>query len=211
MGEGVAAGAVQPRVAGILLAAGAGRRMGQPKALVPDADGTPWLLRTLHALHRGGLADLLVVLGASATDALALLQTAEVAVDAVTATDWADGMGASLRCGLRALTGRPGERLPDAALVMLVDLPDVGPQVVARVLAAAHMAVAEGTPAQQLLLRARYAGRPGHPVVLGRAHWPGTVASAAGDRGARHYLAAHDVVDVECADLATGRDVDTTG
>lgn len=198
-------------MAGILLAAGAGRRMGEPKALVRDEQGVPWLVRTVRTLQAGGLSDLTVVLGASATEARALLEDVEVPVDALIASDWADGMRASLRRGLRGLTERPGKGAPDAALVMLVDLPDVGPEVVSRVLAAARAAVAGGGAPEQLLLRARYAGRPGHPVVLGRAHWPGVLASATGDRGARDYLAAHQVADVDCGDLAGGRDVDHRG
>lgn len=194
-------------MAGLLLAAGAGRRMGRPKALVRDEHGTAWLRRTVGTLQAGGLSDLTVVLGASASDALAVL--ADVPVDVVTATDWAEGMGSSLRCGLGALTDRPGEQSPDAALVMLVDLPDVGPAVVARVLAAARSAVAGGTAPEQLLLRARYAGRPGHPVVLGRAHWSGIATTARGDVGARHYLAEHDTRGVDCGDLGSGGDVDT--
>ncbi|HET8599697.1 MAG TPA: nucleotidyltransferase family protein [Segeticoccus sp.] len=194
-----------PRVAGILLAAGAGRRMGEPKALVRDDHGTPWLLRTLRALHDGGVPDVTVVLGAAVAEARQLLAAAEVQARSVTATDWSEGMGASLRRGLQALDGQADT---DAALVMLVDLPDVGPDVVARVLAAAEQAVAEGAPARQLLLRARYAGRPGHPVLLGRAHWAGVAALAQGDRGARAYLTAHAAADIECGDLATGRDVD---
>ena len=59
------------------------------------------------------------------------------------------------------------------------------------------------------LARAAYQGVPGHPVVIGRDHWRGVLDVAAGDRGARDYLAAHDHALVECGDLATGRDVDT--
>ncbi len=181
-------------VQGLLLAAGEGRRMGLPKALVRDDDGTSWLRRSLAALRDGGCADVTVVLGAGAAEARVLLD-ADVTV--VVAGDWAEGMGASLRAGLNAL--------PDAAaaLVVLVDLPDVGPDVVRRVLAAAT--------GPQVLARAAYAGEPGHPVLLGRDHWAEIAATATGDRGARDYLAAHDVTLVECGDLATGADRDTPG
>jgi CTP:molybdopterin cytidylyltransferase MocA len=64
-------------------------------------------------------------------------------------------------------------------------------------------------PTPTTLRRAAFAGRPGHPVVLGRDHWAGVLAETDGDRGARGYLAAHDVVLVECGDLASGVDVDT--
>jgi CTP:molybdopterin cytidylyltransferase MocA len=173
-------------VRGLLLAAGAGRRYGGPKALV---DG--WLQHALDALADGGCADLAVVLGAE-SDRVRPLVPPEVAV--VVADGWAEGMGASLRAGLSHLTGG------DAVVVHLVDLPDVGAEVVSRGLAAADGASA--------LARATYDGTPGHPVLLGREHWPGVIASAAGDQGARAYLAIHDVMLVECGDLATGRDVD---
>ena len=89
----------------------------------------------------------------------------------------------------------------DSVLVSLVDLPDVDAAVVSRVL--------DAVPGRRGdLARAAYEGVPGHPVLLGRDHWAGVVASATGDRGARDYLAAHDVVLVECGDLATGADVD---
>ena len=113
------------------------------------------------------------------------------------AEDWAEGMGASLRAGLTALGDRSRG---DAALVLLVDLPDVGADVVARLVAAV-----DGPGA---LARAAYGGEPGHPVVLGRDHWAGVVATATGDRGARDYLRSHPPALVECGDLATGADVD---
>jgi nicotine blue oxidoreductase len=103
-------------------------------------------------------------------------------------------MGASLRAGLAAL--EEGE----AALVHLVDLPDVTAAVVGRLLVAPVGAAT--------LRRAAYAGVPGHPVLLGRDHWAGVAATAVGDRGARDYLRTHRPELVECGDLATGADVD---
>jgi molybdenum cofactor cytidylyltransferase/nicotine blue oxidoreductase len=181
---------------GLLLAAGAGTRMGGPKALVHDERGS-WLVRGVRTLRAGGCDRVTVVLGASAADAAALLDGEDVSV--VVAGDWAAGMSASLRAGVAAVAG-PADPEPTAVVVTLVDLPDVGPDVVARVLAGA---VDAGT-----LRRASYDGRPGHPVLLGRDHWPGVAAAATGDRGARDYLATHDVTLVECGDLAGGRDVD---
>lgn len=173
---------------GLLLAAGAGRRMGTPKALVDD-----WLVRSVTALHDGGCAPVTVVLGAAVDKARARLAGLDVHV--VEATDWAEGMGASLRAGLASLPEG------DAALVTLVDLPDVGADVVRRLLAAA--------PGPGTLRRATYDGVPGHPVVLGHDHWAGAAGSATGDRGARAYLSQRQVELVECGDLATGHDVDS--
>jgi CTP:molybdopterin cytidylyltransferase MocA len=186
-------------VDGLLLAAGAGTRMGRPKALVEGDDGTPWLHAALLRLQEGGCRRVTVVLGASAEEAAPLLATAPVThqdLHVVVAADWAEGMGASLRRGLAALDPHA-----DAALVTLVDLPDVTAEVVRRVVAAAT--------GPDVLARATYAGNPGHPVLIGRDHWDAVRETATGDKGARDYVAAHDVVAVECGDLASGQDVDT--
>ena len=179
-------------VVGLLLAAGSGERFGGPKALARDDDGTSWLLRSVQALRP--CAEIVVVVGAEAAQVAALLP---MSVPRIRADDWAEGMGASLRAGLAAL--EPTSH--DSALVSLVDLPDVDAAVVARLVAAT-----EG-PAD--LARAAYDGVPGHPVLLGRDHWPDVIDTATGDRGARDYLATHDVALVECGDLATGVDVDS--
>jgi CTP:molybdopterin cytidylyltransferase MocA len=53
-----------------------------------------------------------------------------------------------------------------------------------------------------------YDGVRGHPVLLGREHWAGVAASATGDEGARRYLSAHDVLEVDCTGLADPTDLD---
>lgn len=174
---------------GLLLAAGAGRRMGRPKALVDT-----WLVDAVTALRDGGCESVVVVLGASAEEAGALLLGYDVGV--VVAEHWAEGMGASLRSGLAGLDASWA-----AALVTLVDLPDVGADVVRRML--------DRPVGSETLARAAYDGTPGHPVLLGRAHWAGVIESATGDRGARTYLGQREVELVECGDLASGRDVDS--
>lgn len=187
---------------GVLLAGGAGRRMGTPKALLRDHDGTPFLARAIGILLEGGCDSVVVVTGAAADRAGALLDetgwTLDPAVRVVVAADWDQGMGASLRAGLEAAA----DEETVCALVSLVDLPDVGAAVVNRLL----RTVGSGSTA---LGRASYDGVAGHPVMIGRDHWAGVVASALGDKGARDYLKAHEHVLVECGDLATGRDTDT--
>jgi len=177
-------------VDGLLLAAGAGSRMGTPKALVPG-----WLAGSVRALADGGCTQVTVVLGAGAEEALPLLEG--TGATAVVAADWADGMSASLRAGLVAAEGTDS----DAAVITLVDTPDVGADVVRRLL--------DPLPGPGTLRRATYDGRVGHPVVIGRDHWAAITGSATGDTGARSYLAEHAAQLVECGDLATGRDVDT--
>jgi CTP:molybdopterin cytidylyltransferase MocA len=181
--------------AGLLLAGGAGRRMGRPKALV-ELHGEPLVRRALRVLAGGGCEPLLVVVGAATADVRAVLPPG---VPSVEAADWAEGMGASLRAGLAALALL--DPVPDAALVHLVDLPGVTSDAVARL--AAH-------PAPDALRRASYGGRAAHPVLIGRSHWTGVLAAATGDAGARAYLAGHPALElVECGDVADPDDVDT--
>lgn len=181
-------------VVGVVLAAGAGTRMGTPKALITDAAGVPWVRSAAERVRDGGCGPVLVVLGAGYQEAKQLVPDFCQVVEAV---DWADGMSASLRAGLRAAADA-GEA--DAALVHLVDLPDVGVDVIVRL-------VAYAAPAA--LVRATYDGRPGHPVMFGRDHWHGVTELLDGDQGAREYLRRHRAINVECGDLATGADVDT--
>jgi CTP:molybdopterin cytidylyltransferase MocA len=188
-------------IAGILLAAGAGRRMGLAKGLLRDVDNVPFVVRAVGVLFEGGCETVTVVVGAEADRVTILLDeagwTSDPDVEVVVAEDWDEGMGASLRRGLaHAVSGEH-----DVALVSLVDLPDVDATVVRRVLDAAPSG-------RGALARATYHGEPGHPVLLGRDHWQAVLDSAQGDRGARDYLLAQDVTDIDCADLATGRDVD---
>lgn len=180
-------------VAGVILAAGAGRRLGRPKALVTGHDGRPWVVDAVDTLRDAGCPDILVAVGAEADLVRRELASDVVVVDV---PDWQQGMGASLKAGLAALP----ETLAESALIHLVDLPDVGADVMVRLLT-------RRSPVA--LARATYAGRPGHPVLLGREHWSAIAETLVGDRGAAAYLTSNGVELVECGDLATGHDIDT--
>ncbi len=181
-------------VTGVLLAAGAGRRAGGPKALRREPSGAWWLRQSISVLRAGGCVEVVVVLGCEADAARRLLAGVPVAV--VVNPGWSEGVGSSLRAGLQAVAAAPGQ----AALVHLVDLPDVNAAVVARLLATPM------TP--EVLARAAYHGRPGHPVLVGATHLAPLAATLGGDRGGQDYLRAAGVHAVECGDLATGRDDD---
>lgn len=175
-------------VGGVVLAAGAGTRYGMPKVLAADGE---WLRNAVSALDDGGCDDVVVVLGAAVVGVPAPARP-------VVAFDWSQGMSASLRAGIAALEQGPAQY----AVVLTVDTPDVGADVVRRVLNAARTS-------QSGIARARYGERPGHPVVIERRHWPDFVDTLRGDEGARTFLASRrDATWVDCADLATGADID---
>jgi CTP:molybdopterin cytidylyltransferase MocA len=172
-------------IAGVVLAAGGATRFGGPKQLA-DLDGQPVLEHAIRSIEAvPAIARVVVVLGARADEirAGADLGGAELVV----CPDWAEGMGASLRAGLRALDGA------DEVVVVLADQPFITPAVVARVRAA------DGDAA-----RAVYGGAPGHPVVLRRPVLART-AELRGDQGFRGV----PMTQVECGDLADPRDIDT--
>ncbi|CAM5329117.1 nucleotidyltransferase family protein [Streptomyces griseomycini] len=186
-----------PSVAGLLLAAGGGRRLGgRPKALLTHR-GRPLVEHAVRALRAGGCARVHVVLGARADEVRARAALPDCVL--VDNPDWERGMGTSLRAGLDSLAGT-GAR---AVLVSLVDQPGIGPAAVARVLGA--------YVSPESLVSAAYDGVRGHPVLFGAAHWTRIAATATGDRGARTYLREHAdrVVLVECGDVAEAYDIDT--
>lgn len=189
------------RVVGLVLAAGAGTRMGRPKALVRDGDDRPWIDRAVAALLDGGCPDVVVVLGAAADEARPLVPDLP-SVSVVEAPAWGRGLGASLAAGLAALDGTtPDEDTPDAALVTLVDLPGLPSAAVRRVLGP--------EPSRpDTLRRAVFGGRPGHPVLIGRGHWAAIRDGLDGDQGAGEYLRTHGATAVECGDLWDGADQD---
>ncbi|MEV5386499.1 nucleotidyltransferase family protein [Streptomyces sp. NPDC052721] len=188
---------LQVDVAGLLLAAGGGRRLGgRPKALLPHR-GRPLVEHAVGVLRAAGCERIHVVLGAAADEVRERARLDGCVL--VDNPDWAAGMGSSLRAGLASLAGT-GVR---AALVSLVDQPGIGPAATARVLGAYKD--------ETSLVSAAYAGVRGHPVLFGAAHWAGIAETATGDRGARAYLTAHEgeIRLVECADVAEPYDIDT--
>jgi CTP:molybdopterin cytidylyltransferase MocA len=176
-------------VAGILLAAGQGSRLGRPKALV-EIGGESLARRGVALLRDGGAAPIVVVTGAVAVDLPGVL--------AVHNPNWRSGMGSSLAAGLATV--------PDtcaAAVVALVDQPLIGAEAVRRLIAAYAAGAAVAVAA--------YQGAPRNPVLLAREHWAAVVALAVGDAGARPFLRAHPelVTLVECGDTGRPDDLDT--
>lgn len=208
-------------VAGILLAAGEGSRLGRPKALI-ELGGQSLVRRGIALLRDGGANPVIVVTGATGPPGTGSESTgsestghdstgpestgsestgSESGVPAVIGVhnpDWPTGMGSSLAVGLTAV---PAEC--SAAVFALADQPLVGPGAVARLIAARAAGASVAV--------ACYDGRPRNPVLIGREHWPEVIELAAGDVGARPFLRAHQdlVTEVECGDTGRPDDIDT--
>lgn len=178
----------------IVLAAGAGRRFGGGKLLVP-LDGVPVIRRTVEAVALAGFDETLVVTGALGEEIGAAL--AGIDCRLVAATDWHQGMAASIRAGVSALS-EAGE----GAFLFLGDMPLV-PMGLCSDLAALARQVGYAA-------RPRVNGKPGHPVCFLRPALP-VLLQLTGDRGAGEVLKGRPVSYLDTADEGALLDIDDKG
>ncbi|SFT55576.1 nicotine blue oxidoreductase [Arthrobacter sp. ov118] len=188
-----------PRTTAVLLAAGAGTRLGLgPKALLPFRGRT--LVEVLaDVLLAGGCREVVTVLGAEAERVRAATDLSRHRV--IENPHWASGMGSSFRAGVAAADPE------DHVLIALVDQPGLTPEAVARLLAShrpGRVTAAAYRGAEGKLQR-------GHPLLLDSSLRAAAAATATGDAGARVFLQARpELVDlVDCSDLSGGEDLDT--
>ena len=177
-------------IAGLVLAAGAGTRFGGVKQLA-ELDGRPLLEHALRAMAAAPVDRVVVVLGSGADEIVAGVDLH--GADPLVCPRWEKGQAASLACGLAALVEA------DAVVVTLGDQPRMSTDAIRRVIERRNGAAA---------VRATYAGRPGHPVLL-ESELFDRLRDVSGDLGARNLLMSVQVHDVPCDDLGGGEDVDT--
>jgi CTP:molybdopterin cytidylyltransferase MocA len=158
-------------VGAVVLAAGAGSRFGGAKQRI-------LLEPVLERVRASSIDEIVVVLGA---------HEVETSARTVRCADWAHGPGASLRCGLAALSDET-----EAAVVVLADGPELAPAAIDRVVAAWRSGAGD-------VIAASYGGARGHPVLLARSVW-----TRVPDEGAR----ALEPVLVPADDLGEPGDVD---
>jgi molybdenum cofactor cytidylyltransferase len=178
-------------IAGVVLAAGAGRRFGGPKQLAV-LEGKPMLEHVLAAMEAAPLDRVFVVLGADADEVQR--RVALHGAEPVICSGWEEGMSVSLRCGVDAADGSGADRV----VVALGDQPRLSPQAVARLIDAGGGAAVS---------RATYGGHGSHPVLLERTLFS-LVRELHGDSGARALLLAYPVREVACDGLGSPADVD---
>ncbi|MEM1343877.1 MAG: molybdopterin-binding/glycosyltransferase family 2 protein [Pseudomonadota bacterium] len=176
----------RPRIAAVVLAAGAARRMrGADKLLEPIA-GTPLLTRVTTELARSGVEDIVAVLRPEDEARRRALATTPARL--VINPRAEEGMGTSLAAGVAAL---PPET--DAALVVMADMPEIAAPDIDRLIAAFD------PEEDRAIVRATAAdGTPGHPVLFGRRFFEALTALD-GDRGAREVVREHPEFCVEVA------------
>lgn len=187
--------------AGLVLAAGAGERIGMPKALL-RVNGKLFTTRAVETLREAGASPIFVVLGASEyTARMQLIADIGDAPDVVLVSnpEYAEGIASSVRSGLLALEA--SDERPEAAVVLLVDMPGIRSEAVEKLAA---------RTAPEALAVATWDGSPVHPILLGRDHWGPVAEMVHGDVGARQYFVDRDDVQaVPCDGLGSPKDIDT--
>jgi molybdenum cofactor cytidylyltransferase len=179
-------------IAGLVLAAGEGRRFGGAK-LAAELDGVALLDHAVAAmLGVPAIERVVVVLGAHAEEVSTRADLG--AVETIVCDRWSDGISASLVAGVEELADA------EAIVVTLGDQPFVTPQVIA--------AIVDQIESRRPAARATYAGRPGHPVLIKRTLFD-QMRALRGDEGARGLLAAAGVRELECGHLCSPQDIDT--
>ncbi|MBI4785789.1 MAG: putative selenium-dependent hydroxylase accessory protein YqeC [Chloroflexi bacterium] len=202
--EGVAIGAVQDasspiremrrRVAAIVLAAGAGTRMGERvKQLLPWR-GKTLIENAVEIATRADVDEIVVVLGARAEIIRPVIESLPVRI--AQNPDWAEGHSTSIRVGLGALNPQT-----DAAIFINGDQPLITPEIVNAILQR-HRETGVS------IVAPRYAGQRGSPVLFGRAHFA-ELMRLSGEQGGREVLVKYPVEYVEFAEARAAFDVDT--
>ncbi len=166
---------VDSPVAGVVLAAGAGRRMGRPKGLL-SCQGEPLVRRAARVALAAGLRPVVVVLGAAAEEMQRAVRGMPVSV--AHNPRWPQGMGTSVAVGVTALPAGVG-----AAIFLLVDQPFVTPALL-RALVAEHRRT--GAP----VVAPAVHGQRTNPVLFAASLFP-QLRRLRGDQGGRALFAQH--------------------
>ncbi len=185
-----------PKVGAIVLAAGLSSRMGRNKLLEP-LHGKALIRHVAEAAAATSASPIIVVTGNGASNVESTLR--DLSVSFVNNPDFSKGLSSSLKCGLNAL---PDDC--DAAVVLLGDMPTVGPGLVDKLIAAFN------PEEERAICVATRGGRRGNPVLWARRFFP-EILALEGDVGAKHLMSAYPelVCEVEAEDDAPLTDIDT--
>jgi molybdenum cofactor cytidylyltransferase len=185
------------RIAGLVLAAGRSTRMGGPNKLLEEINGKPLVRIVAEQVLASRASPVIVVTGHQRERVERAL--AGLPISFVHNPDFADGLSTSLRTGIKAV---PAEA--DGAIVTLGDMPQVGPTLIDRLIAAFD------PERGALVVIPTIDGKRGNPVLWARRFFPDLLA-VEGDIGARHLIGgyAEAVTEVPVEDAGALTDVDT--
>lgn len=183
-------------ISALVLAAGASRRLGRSKQLLPWGDSS--LLGTVVAQTRTWpVSSVWVVLGSGCDEVLAAVDFGDAGV--IENPEWEEGMASSLRVGLDALSHDPSL---EAAFIVMGDQPNINLTVIDALLQRW-----EESDALAIVPKYRYVR--GNPVLVSRQLWP-RLMSLEGDQGGRKLLQAHpEWVEEVWFEQLPPRDIDT--
>jgi molybdenum cofactor cytidylyltransferase len=188
-------------IAAIILAAGDSTRMGSPKALLRDRDGSTFIARIVRALADASLNDITVATGTRHAEIVGVLAADRppVPIRFANNSDPSRGQLSSLWTAMDAAV-RPGVR---AILVMLVDAPFVSPVTIRQLMAAY---VNSGYFIVRPVVEAQY----GHPVIFDRAVFA-ELRAAPLEQGAKAVLRRYEshTLNVAVDDPQILLDIDT--
>ena len=195
--EGRGGGTGESGVAGIVLAAGESRRMGEVNKLLAEIEGVPMVVRAVDAAVASGADPVLVVTGHEEGKIRAALAGRPVRF--VHNPDYAAGMSGSLRAALASV---PDEAA--GALICLGDMPHVTAEHMTRLVEAFEDAD------EPVICVATHDGKRGNPSLWHRDFFA-EMRAIEGDVGARRLIGEHPeaVVEVEFGDPGVLLDIDT--
>ena len=180
---------MNPKISGIILAAGLSTRIGEPKQLLPF-EGSTIIEIVIDNLLGSKLDEVVVVIGHEAEKVKACIQHKPVKI--VVNPDYRCGMLASTQCGVRAIS-----ESADAFAVALVDQPFIASDLI-------NLVVEAHTQTDCGISLPSYNNRRGHPVIFDRSYAADILALEPENGGVRSLFRkyAHDihyaVVDTDC-------------
>ncbi len=180
-------------VAGVILAAGAASRMGQPKLLLPWK-GEALIRHAARTALAAGLDPVVIVTGANAEAMAAALVGLDVQI--VTNPDWQAGQSTSVRTGVQALPDQT-----EAVIFLLGDQPFVTPELL-------QALVATYSQDKPVILAPTVGGKRTNPVLFDGSIFP-VLCGLEGDAGARSIFGAYPPTPMPWDDSRLFFDVDT--
>jgi molybdenum cofactor cytidylyltransferase len=180
-------------VAGLILAAGGSKRIGQPKQLL-DWKGQPFVRVVAQTALSSGLHPVYVVLGAHSQQVEEALVGLEVEI--IRNLQWAEGQSTSIKTGIKSLSPET-----QAVVMMLVDQPHIPPPLI-EALVEAHASMVSPIVATMV------EHRRGNPVLFDRITFD-DLAALEGDVGGRKIFSRYRIHYVPWLDERIGLDVDT--